>query len=114
MSGISDRVQVQNGADFSFVSSKIPFAISCLSDFRVENNLIDLDLVNKMKIPLTNIKVTRMMISGQSVRSVGFINQTIQCVRRGHVTGTIHLNARVIRDLYSMWTVWPAPGPTLG
>ena len=108
MSGfISDQVQVKNGADFSFVCSRIPFAISCLSDLsrQSNNNLIDLDLVNKMKIPLTNIKVTRMMISGQSVRSVGFINQTVQCVRRGKVTGTIHLNARVIRDLYTMFDV---------
>ena len=108
MSGIiSDHVQVKNGADFSFVCSKIPFAVSCLSDLSRQNgnNLIDLDLVNKMKIPLTNIKVTRMMISGQSVRSVGFINQTVQCVRRGKVTGTIHLNARVIRDLYTMFDV---------
>ena len=107
MSGgiISDQVRVKNGADFSFVCSKIPFAISCLSDFRYDNNLIDLDLVNKMKIPLTNIKVTRMTIAGQSVRSVGFINQTIQCVRKGQVTGTIHLNARVIRDLYTMFDV---------
>ena len=108
MSGfVTDKVQVRNGADFSFVCSKIPFAISCLSDFsrQSNNNLIDLDLVNKMKIPLINIKVTRMMISGQSVRSVGFINQTVQCVRKGRVTGTIHLNARVIRDLYSLFDV---------
>ena len=107
MSGnVSDKVQIQNGADFTFVCSKIPFAITCSSKFsQLQNNLIDLDLVNKMRIPLTNIKVTRMMVSGQSVRSVGFINQTVQCVRRGKVTGTIHLNARVIRDLYTMFDV---------
>ena len=106
MSGLSDKVNVKNGADFSFVCSKIPFAISCLSDMASHgNNLIDLDLVNKMRIPLTNIKVTRMIVCGQSVRSVGFINQTVQCVRRGKVTGTIHLQARVIRDLYSMFDV---------
>ena len=107
MSGnISDKVQIKNGADFTFVCSKIPFAITCSSEFsQLQNNLIDLDLVNKMRIPLTNIKVTRMMISGQSVRSVGFINQTVQCVRRGKVTGTIHLNARVIRDLYTLFDV---------
>ena len=106
MSGLSDKVNVRNGADFSFVCSKIPFAISCLSDMASHgNNLIDLDLVNKMRIPLTNIKVTRMIVSGQSVRSVGFINQTVQCVRRGKVTGTIHLQARVIRDLYTLFDV---------
>ena len=106
MSGLSDKVNVKNGADFSFVCSKIPFAISCLSDMASHgNNLIDLDLVNKMRIPLTNIKVTRMIVSGQSVRSVGFINQTVQCVRRGKVTGTIHLQARVIRDLYALFDV---------
>ena len=107
MSGnISDKVQIRNGADFTFVCSKIPFAITCSSEFsQLQNNLIDLDLVNKMRIPLTNIKVTRMMVSGQSVRSVGFINQTVQCVRQGRVTGTIHLNARVIRDLYTLFDV---------
>ena len=67
--------------------------------------MIDLDLVNKMKIPLKHIKVTRMSVLGQSVRSVGFISQTVQCVRRGKVTGTIHLHARVIRDLYTLFDV---------
>ena len=65
-------------------------------------NLIDLDLINKMGIALCNIKVTRMSLLGHDVRAVGRIKQTIQCVHKGRVQGTIHLQAKVVRDLYSI------------
>ena len=48
----TDKVIVENGADFTFVCRKIPFAISCLEMYHGDTNLIDLDLVNKMKIPM--------------------------------------------------------------
>ena len=49
-----------------------------------------------------NIKVTRMSLLGHDVRAVGRIKQTIQCVHKGRVQGTIHLKAKVVRDLYSI------------
>ena len=79
-------------------------------------NLIDLDLINKMGIALCNIKVTRMSLLGHDVRAVGRIKQTIQCVHKGQVQGTIHLQAKVVRNLYSILGVdcMPAPRPTSG
>ena len=50
----TDKVIVESGADFTFVCRKIPFAISCSESYNGDTNLIDLDLVNKMKIPLRN------------------------------------------------------------
>ena len=106
MTILTDKVIVENGADYTFVCHKIPFAISCCSDFpHGDNNLIDLDLVNKMKIPLRNIKVTRMSILGHDVRAVGRIKQTVQCVHKGRVQGTVHLEAKVVRDLFSLFNV---------
>ena len=103
MSGdITDKVNYENGAEFMFVCSKIPFAMSCSRDLQHKNfNVIDLDLVNKMKIPLKKIRVSRITIQGQILRSVGVISQTIQCVIGGKISGTIHLYATVVRDLYS-------------
>ena len=99
----TDKVNVPEGADFTFVCKKIPFAISCWSEIPYRDaNLVDLDLVNKMGIPLRNIKVTRMSILGHDVRAVGRIKQTIQCVHKGRVQGTIHLEAKVVRDLYTI------------
>ena len=99
---ITDKVYTQNGADFTFVCGKVPFAISCSEDLPHKNfNMIDLDLVNKMKIPLKNIRVTRMTIQGHDLRCVGVVSQTIQCVADGKISGTIHLYAKVVRDLYS-------------
>ena len=96
MTIITDKVIVPNGTDFTFVCKKIPFAISCLSDMpHKDANLVDLDLINKMGIPLRNIKVTRMCLLGHDVRAVGRIKQTIQCVSKGRVQGTIHLEAKV-------------------
>ena len=103
MSGqITDKVNIENGAEFTFVCSKIPFAVSCSTDLQhKEFNVIDLDLVNKMKIPLRKIRVSQITIQGQNLRSVGVISQTIQCVNGGKISGTIHLYARVVRDLFA-------------
>ena len=81
MTIITDKVCVKNGADFSFVCSKVPFAISCASKGLQHGsyNLIDLDLVNKMKIPLQKIKVSRMNYLGEKLRSVGYVDQTELC-----------------------------------
>ena len=58
-------------------------------------------IINKMGIPLRNIKVTRMCLLGHDVCVVGCIKQTIQCVSKGRVQGTIHLEAKVVQDLYT-------------
>ena len=111
---ITDKVAVRGGADYTFVCSKIPFAITCSSELpHGDHNLIDLDLVNKMKIPIKNIKVKRMILLGQNVRYVGSVSQTIQCVNRGKVCGTIHLQALVVRDLFSLFNLdrMPAARP---
>ena len=103
---ITDKVEVQNGADFTFMCSKVPFAVTCSKTFHHgAYNIIDLDLVNKMKIPLQRIKVTRMQFMGENMRSVGFIDQTIQCVHQGRVQGTVHLSARVVRNLFDTFNV---------
>ena len=103
---ITDSVQVKGGADYTFVCSKIPFAVTCSTDFAPgAYNLIDLDLVNQMKIPLHNIKVTRMFLHGQNVRVVGSISQTVQCVSKGKVQGTVHLEAKVVRNMFDMFNV---------
>ena len=102
----TDKVIVENGADYTFVCRKNPFAISCSTDLpHGDVNLIDLDLVNRMKIPLRNIRVTRMSLLGHDVRAVGRIKQTVQCVHQGRVLGNIHLEAKVVRDLFSLLNV---------
>ena len=101
----TDKIVVENGADFTFVCRKIPFAISCSELHHGNINLIDLDLVIKMKIPLRNIKVKRMSLLGHDVRAVGRIKQTIQCVVNGQVQGSVHLEGKVVRDLYSLFNV---------
>ena len=106
MTIITDKVPVKGGADFTFVCSNIPFAVSCTSDLpHGAYNMIDLDLINQMNIPLLNIKVTRMTILGRNVRAVGTINQTVQCVHKGKVQGTVHIEAKVVRNLFSMFNV---------
>ena len=103
---VTDKVIVPDGADYTFVCNKVPFAVSCSNMLpHAEVNLIDLDLVNKMKIPLRNIKVTRMSLLGHDVRAVGRIKQTVQCVVKGKVHGNVHLEAKVVRDLFSLLNV---------
>ena len=106
MTIITDKVRIKNGADYSFVCSKVPFAITCSSSLHHGSyNLIDLDLVTKMKIPLQKIKVCRMTYMGTSLRSVGQIDQTIHCVHNGVLQGTVHLAAKVVRKLFDSFIV---------
>ena len=99
------KVEVENGADFTFVCRKIPFAVTCSELHHGETNLIDLGLVNSMKIPLRNIRVTRMSLLGHDVRAVGRIKQTVQCVINGRVQGNVHLEGKVVRNLSSLLNV---------
>ena len=100
MTFITDKVVVENGAEYTFVCSKIPFAVSFSSHLpHEEYNFMDLDLINRMKIPLQKIKVERCSIMGQTFRAVGFVSQTVQCVHQGKILGNIHVTARVVRDL---------------
>ena len=102
----TDKVSVKGGTDFSFICGKIPFAITCSTTLHHGSyNLIDLELVNKMKIPLQKIKVCRMTYLGENLRSVGYIDQTVQCVQNGIVQGTIHLSAKVVRSLFDNFNV---------
>ena len=102
----TDSVRVKNGTDYSFLCGKIPFAITCSSTLQHGSyNLIDLDIVNKMKIPLQKIKVCRMTFMGENLRSVGYIDQTIQCVQNGVIQGTVHLAAKVVRNLFENFNV---------
>ena len=101
----TDKVVVENGADFTFVCRKVPFSISCSEIYNGDTNLVDLDLVNKMRIPLRNIRVTRMSLLGHDVRAVGRIKQTVQCVVNGRIQGNVHLEGKVVRDLYSLLSV---------
>ena len=106
MTIITEKIPVKGGADFTFVCSRIPFAVTCTNNLpHGANNLIDLDLVNKMNIPLENIKVTRMSLQGRDVRAVGKVRQTVQCVLKGKIHGTVHFEAKVVRDLYTMFNV---------
>ena len=106
MTVTTDKTQVTGGTDFTFVCSKIPFTISCGNQLHHgPHNLIDLDLVNQMRIPLKTIKVRRMKYLGENLRSVGHISQTIQCVVQGVSQGTVHLTATVVRNLFTNFNV---------
>ena len=84
----TDKVSIENGTDFTFVCRKIPFAISCTSDLpHGDTNLIDLDLINKMRIPLRNIRVTRMSLLGHDVRAVGRIRAGQMAICRPFAVG---------------------------
>ena len=46
-----------------------------------------------------------MQYMGENLRSVRFIDQTVQCVQQGRVQGTVHLAARVVRNLFDTFNV---------
>ena len=65
----TDKVNVENGAYYTFVCHKIPFAITCSTELpHGDCNLIDLDLVNKMKIVKLREREGHGVDSGRSLK----------------------------------------------
>ena len=92
--------------DFIFQVNKWPFSITCNPLLpSITETFIDLSLVKDMKIPLKKVECRKISYGGLETKLVGTISQTVQVVYDGVPSGTMHLKAKVIRHLTTMYGV---------
>ena len=92
--------------DFVLQCHKRPFALT-VSPFlpKSPENLIDLELVEFLNIPIKKIEARRFSFAGIETRIVGHISQTVQCVLNGKICGTTHLKAAVVRHFTKLYNI---------
>jgi len=92
--------------DFVFQVNKWPFAITCNPLLpTITESFIDLALVMDMKINMKKVECRNISYGGLSTKLVGTISQTVQVVYDGVPSGTLHLKAKVIRNLTNLYGV---------
>ena len=92
--------------DFVFQCHKRPFAMTVSPLFpKSPENLIDLELVEFLNIPIKKIEARRFNFAGIDMRIVGHISQTVQCVVNGKICGTTHLKAAVVRHMTKLFNL---------
>ena len=92
--------------DFVFQVNKWPFTITCNPLLpTITESFIDLALVKEMKITVKKLECRTISYGGLSTKVVGSISQTVQVVYNGVSSGTMHLKAKVIRNLTNLYGV---------
>jgi len=92
--------------DFVFQVNKWPFAITCNPLLpTITESFIDLALVKDMKINVKKLECRTISYGGLTTKVVGSISQTVQVVYNGVSSGTMHLKAKVIRNLTNLYGV---------
>ena len=92
--------------DFVLQCHKRPFAMTVSPLLpKSPENLIDLELVEFLNIPIKKIEARRFSFAGIETRIVGHVSQTVQCVVNGKIQGTTHLKAAVVRHLTSLYNM---------
>ena len=92
--------------DFVFQVNKWPFSITCNPLLpTITETFIDLALVKDMKITMKKVDCRNISYGGLSTKLVGSISQTVQVVHNGVPNGTMHLKAKVIRNLTNLYGI---------
>ena len=92
--------------DFVFQANKWPFSITCNPLLpTITESFIDLALVKDMKIAMKKVECRNISYGGLTTKLVGSISQTVQVVYDGVPSGTMHLKAKVIRNLTNLYGV---------
>ena len=83
------------GRPFSMLSSqKLPIPTS---------SLIDFNLVSDLGLRMTDLQCSKFSYGGQKFRILGKISQTVQTIKDGVVSGTVHLRASVVEGLRTVF-----------
>ena len=79
------------GRPFAMLSSHQQIPVPTLS-------LIDFNLVQDLGMKMFDIQCSKYTFAGSKLRILGKINQTVQCVKNGKLTGNLHIKANVVED----------------
>ena len=90
--------------EFIFAIRGRPFAMLHSQKLPVPPvSLIDYDLVRDLGLEMKDLQCTKHTFGGQKMRILGRISQTLQTIQDGAVSGTAHVRANVVENLYKIF-----------
>ena len=86
--------------EFVMCHKSRPFAVLVSPNLPTpSSSYIDHHLAKELGLKITDISCKKISFAGKKLRLLGKVSFTAQCVKDGHVFGTIHFKGSVIEDL---------------
>ena len=87
--------------EFIFAIKGRPFAMLSTPKLPVPPvSLIDFNLVRDLGLEMHDLQCTKYTFGGRKLRVLGRISQTLQTIQDGAISGTAHVRANVVENLY--------------
>ena len=87
--------------EFIFAIKGRPFAMLSSQKLPVPPvSLIDFNLVRDLGLEMHDLQCTKYTFGGRKLRVLGRISQTLQTIQDGAISGTAHVRANVVENLY--------------
>ena len=75
-----------------------------------EDSLIDYDFVRKVGLKLTSIQCRRVTFGGHTLRIMGRVKATVQCVQDGRSLGEVKIDAKATTDILHRFDTYMIAG----
>ena len=99
------------GEEYVFTCQGHPFAVL---DSKIlpnwDDSLIDYDFVRKVGLKLTSIQCMRVTFGGHTLRIMGRIRATVQCVQNGRSLGEFKIDAKAATDIVRRFDTYMIAG----
>ena len=93
-----------DGREFVFSIKGRPFSMLASKKLSIPTtSLIDYSLVSELGLKMSDLQCSKFTFGGQRFRVLGKIVQTVQTIKDGVVSGTVHLRANVVEGLRNVF-----------
>ena len=100
--------------EFIFAIKGRPFAMLSTEKLPVPPvSLIDFNLVRDLGLEMHDLQCTKYTFGGRKLRILGRISQTLQTIQDGAISGTAHVRANVVENLYQSFDTHSIAGQKL-
>ena len=97
--------------EFIFAIKGRPFAMLSTPKLPVPPvSLIDFNLVRDLGLEMHDLQCTKYTFGGVKLRILGRISQTLQTIQDGAISGTAHVRANVVENLYQVFDTHSVAG----
>ena len=97
--------------EYVFAIKGRPFAMLSSQKLPVPPvSLIDYNLVRDLGLEMHDLQCTKYTFGGMKLRILGRISQTLQTIQDGAISGTAHVRANVVENLYQVFDTHSVAG----
>ena len=97
--------------EYIFAIKGRPFAMLASQKLPVPPvSLIDFNLVRDLGLEIQDLQCSKYTFAGMKLRILGRISQTLQTIQDGAISGTAHVRANVVENLYQVFDTHSVAG----